>query len=199
MKGQSKALELVLALFVLLIVAFVVIQVFQKFITSGTSKLEGIEAEQRLKEQFNQVKAICEQKCTIYKQQKCTTSALVDFCSYSAEKIDIDGSGSSIGYTENSVVDFSLGGYGVCKERIPCFLIIQCSCTDTAKPIDAKRCKDSICDHFSGLGVSGSRLDEIVNEKLAPGDCFDYITQKLHWYALAFPGKNSGQLSCSAE
>ena len=195
MKGQSKAIELVLVLFVLLVVAFVIIQIFQKFITEGSQKIEEIQTSQQMKEKFDNFKNICEQKCLVYKQNNCNSGSLVEFCSYSANDIDLNGDGLVSGYVENPVVGASFNGLGVCEEKVPCFLVVDCSCTSTSKPIDAKQCKDAICSHYSSLGLSGSRLDQELNKRLDPGACYDKLTEPLHWFAVAFDTQ-AGKLSC---
>lgn len=196
MKGQSKAIELVIVLFVLLIVAFVVIQIFEKFMTEGTQFLQDIQAQQQIKGQFDKFKQMCESKCLIYKQEQCKNAQLVEFCSYTSQGIDLNADGKIGGYVDNPAISVSLSGMGTCEERIPCFLVTQCSCTSEAPKIDAKECKEAICSHYKSLGLSGTQVDGILNQRMEAGACYDRLTQPLHWYELGFK-KEAGTLTCS--
>ncbi len=192
MKGQSKALELVIVLFVLVVVAWVIINIFQSLIQEQTQKLQNIQNEQELKGKALDALRICQERCNNYMKSR-STRDLVDFCGESVE-LDINKDGS-IGYSEKSAyADLSLGGIGVCEDKIPCFAIMECKVGE--KAIDANDCKNAICDYFTNdIEASKEVRDLRLNDILNPGECYK-ATQTFHWYNLYFNGTAKGDLEC---
>ncbi|GEM_PF-2412907 len=188
MKGQSKALEIVLVLLVLVIVVYVVLDIFTKYMAQESEKLQGIQLTQEQKMAVQKMVQSCETKCNNY-QKSASEKNLVEFCT-SFNEIDLNGDGDTNDYSDKSVfAEVSLGGVGSCEKRVPCFLLVECP------NVDAKRCSEAICSYYSSLGVLGSALDARVNELLDPGTCHDKFLA-YHWYTIAFPQTKRGELEC---
>ena len=192
MKGQSKALEIVLVLLVLVIVTYVVLQIFNKYISQGTQSFENIQISEQQRMEADKVVELCKEKCNRYLSSN-SEKDLVEFCSTFVE-LDLNGDGDKNDYVEKSALpSISLGGIGTCEERIPCFLVYECK--SGGKGIDGKRCEEAICHYFGELGVSGSKLNARLNELLDPGECYDKFLP-YHWFSLSFEKKDRGGLQC---
>ncbi len=192
MKGQSKALELVIVLFVLVVVAWVVINLFQSLIQEQTQKLQNIQTQEELKGKISEAIRICEERCSNYKKSR-SKKDLVDFCGSSIE-LDLNQDGD-LSFTEESVyASISLGGVGVCEDRIPCFALVECDVGETR--IDAQTCQEAVCSYFSEEIPASDEVRELrLNEMLNPGKCYK-PTQIFHWFNLYFNGTSPGELRC---
>lgn len=189
MKGQSKALEIVLVLLVLVIVVYVVLDIFTKYMAQESEKLQGIQLTQEQKMAVQKIVQNCETKCSNY-QKSVSNKNLVEFCT-SFSEIDLNGDGDKNDYTDSSVfAEVSLGGIGTCEKRVPCFILVECP------NVDAKKCSEAVCSYYSSLGVSGSALNARMNELLDPGECHDKFLA-YHWFTIAFPQTDRGELRCS--
>ncbi len=192
MKGQSKALELVIVLFVLVVVAWVVINIFQSLIQEQTQKLENIQTQEELKGKALDALRICEQRCNTYVKSR-STRDLVDFCS---EKVELDINKDGVmGYAEKSAyAGLGLGGVGVCEDKIPCFAIVECKVGE--KAINANDCKDAVCSYFKDeIPATKEVRDLRLNDILNPGSCYK-PTQAFNWFNIYFNGSVKGELSC---
>ena len=191
MKAQSKALELVIVLFVLIVVAWVVINLFQSLIKEQTQKLENIQGEQELEAKVSEALSVCQQRCNNYIKSR-SRKDLVEFCS---ERVSIDlNKDGQLGYTDKSKFpSISLGGVGVCEDAIPCFVLVECNAGDHV--ITAEDCKTAICEYFSENVKTSDEVRKLrLNEMLNPGKCYK-ATQIFHWYNLAFNATE--ELNCS--
>lgn len=189
MKGQSKALELVIVLFVLVVVAWVVITLFQSLIQEQTQKLQNIQGKEELKGKALESYNYCSQLCNAYLSSS-SEKDLIEFCS-ARVSFDINGDGV-LSYAEKSVYPkLSLGGVGVCEDSIPCFAIYECKYGENV--ITAKTCKEAVCHYFSEVLPVEEDVKQLkLNEVLSPGKCYK-ATQIFHWYNLNF----NSTLSCN--
>ncbi len=193
MKGQGKALELVLVLFVLIVVVYVILQLFQSLLSQQTGKLNQIISGEEAKMEVTKAQDYCRSMCNAY-QTNPSEKTLASFCTAFYEKnIDLNGDGK-IDYAETSnYPEISLTGIGTCENRIPCFLIYECkSGTHT---INANDCKDALCRYYENQGMDNESIRNRINTLLNPGSCYDK-SKTYHWYAIAFGGKNIGELTC---
>jgi len=190
-KGQNQVLEIVVALFVLLIVGWLLINWVTKTTQEGQSQIGGQLDVYKEEKIINDAKKQCSDLCSKISDSRGDSGDVVTFCSTvpNDQGLDIDSKGAT-GYAE-------ISGQGVCKERIPCFELISCSYPTSAPAINAKTCKASICSFYTGKGLSGSRLNQELNNRLAPGACYDSTNTTLHWFALAFNNAEPGTLGCS--
>lgn len=188
MKGQGKALEIVLILLVLVIVVYVVLDIFTKYMAQESEKLQGIQSQQEQRMAAQKIVQQCQVKCSNYKRSM-SNKDLVEFC-VSFNEIDLNGDGDKNDYSDTSVfAEVSLGGVGSCEAMVPCFLLVECP------NVDAKKCSEAICSYYSNLGVAGSALDARLNELLDPGSCHDKFLA-YHWFTIAFPQTKRGELEC---
>ncbi|VVB66387.1 Uncharacterised protein [Candidatus Gugararchaeum adminiculabundum] len=195
MKGQSKALELVVALFVLLIVAWLVISLVTQFFNKGQTNISGQIDELKENQLIDSAKQECEQKCSAIKSASGSEGKIVDFCSGVPQSA---GSGLLIGSATNATGKSGyaeLNGVGICRESVPCFELIDCAYPEGSQKIDAAACKRNICAYYSTLLTSDQRVDEELNKRILPGKCYK-STMDLHWYAIAFGAKDAGTLTC---
>ncbi len=189
MKGQAKALELVIALFVLLVVAVALIQFVLPAFSQGEESFSGPLEDLSRQQAIDKAEEKCNLLCDDIRDSDGSQGSVVAFCSGVASEngLDIDAKGKK-GYSE-------IGGIGVCKERIPCFRMVECRYPSGAQPYDANSCKSAICSYYSGLGLSEERVNEELNKRLSPGDCYN-ASFDLHWFAVSFDNAEAGALEC---
>ncbi len=182
MKGQGKALELVLALFVLVIVVYILLQFFQSLFGEQTQQLSAVAVKEKGRLKANEALEMCKQLCMDAK--KGDRQALVEYCSAGAREIDLNGNGV-FDYAENSVFpSIKLAGIGTCEDFIPCSIIYPCEYN--GEQLTPKKCLGYMCQYFEEIGLNGTKLEARVSQLLNPGTCYD-STKTFHWFSLNFP------------
>ena len=181
MKAQGKALELALALVVLVIVVYFVLQLFQSILGEQSSKLTEYASKGETELKVNEYLGVCKSKCSNIQTER----DLVDYCLYRFSA-DLNGDGVK-GYTESSPY-VSLAGIGVCEDSVPCFVVEECSYA--GQKITAEMCREVLCNYFKELNVTNPT--ERLREALNPGACYS-PTKVNHWFYLSF---KSDELRC---
>ncbi len=188
MKGQEKALELVMVLFVLIVTVYIIITFFQTSLGHQINKLTTIQTEEELSRQAQDMINYCDSLCAKYQKTR-SKRDLYEFCT-SFKSLDLNRNGELDFAQKSDIKEITLGALGTCEDRIPCFLITDCNMGSTK--VDANTCKDIICDELDDLNISSSLVDERLDELLSPGDCYK-PTQTFHWYNVYF---KSSHLTC---
>jgi len=182
MKGQGKALELVLALFVLVIVVYILLQFFQNLFGEQTQQLSEVAVKENSRLKANEALEMCKQLCADVK--KGGEQAVVEYCIGGGKNIDLNGNGI-IDYAENSIFPaIKLAGMGTCEDYIPCSLIYPCDYN--GKELTPKECLSYLCQYLYDRGLEGEKLEERVRQLMGPGECYDE-TMTYHWYSTYFP------------
>jgi len=190
MKGQGKALELVLALFVLVIVVYILLQFFQTSFGEQTQQLSSVAVKENSRLKANEALEMCKQLCM--DAVRGSEQAVVEYCIGGGREIDLNGNGV-LDYAERSIFpSIKLAGMGTCEDYIPCFLIYPC--TYNGRELTPQECVGHVCSYLSERGLEGERLNSRVAELFNPGSCYD-PTKSFHWYSVSFPYG----VSCSNE
>lgn len=183
MKSQGKALELALALVVLVIVVYFVLQLFQSILGEQSSKLTEYASKGETKLRIDEFVGVCRNKCSQIKDER----TLVEYCIYKFSA-DLNNDGV-LGYTTSSPY-VTLAGVGVCEDSVPCFVVDDCSYG--GEKITPEMCKEVLCNYLREMNVTNT--DERIMNYLNPGACYSPGKTPTHWFYLAF---KSEDLSCS--
>jgi hypothetical protein len=163
-KGVN-ALELIFAMFILIVVAFVVIRLFTGVVSPST--LPNI---QDFKETYNyqQEKQKCENLCNRFIESNCQDySAAASYC---LQKVSLSIDGNS--------VTGERGHYGMvanlpyCEDGLYCFHINDCTCGSVV--LDAKNCLIYLQSYYmEKAGFSESATKQLIcsDTGIKPGSC----------------------------
>jgi len=169
-KGQGKAIELVIGLFVMIVVAVAVLSLFTGWLQKGTTRLEQI-TQQSMEEYRSECSQLCEQ----WRAQHCSPKALYGFCT-KVFQIDLSGEGGKPDGDFSDYDDSKLG-IGVCEDRVYCAHLYECKCDVGSSPINMGTCKSSLCSYLrTDLGMAATDATEKVQEFIVdsdnPAQCF---------------------------
>lgn len=147
-KGTEKPIEIFVALFVILAVALLLLQLFQGQLSEQQSRLDE-EARAREQEQIrDSARQHCNAACQEASSRGCTTSAMASFClAYASDAVseprfldlNLDG--------ELNVDQSLLGGVKVCEDAVPCHAMIDRCC---GQSIDHTSCRRFLERHWEG-------------------------------------------------
>jgi hypothetical protein len=180
-RGTDKPIEIFVALFIILAVAMVILQMFSKQISGKTKELKQMEQEQKLKQDLQRAQQLCAEKCTNALENDCSDVMRAQFCityikDFKTQEPGLDLNGNGIMTDYNAEV---LGGIGVCEDKVYCPQLIDCTCKQV---LTMAQCKEILCQYWSNQGIEpNSALDTYFD----PGKCFPNlvgIEQQSHWY-----------------
>ena len=157
------ALEIVFAMFILIVVTLVVIRLFTTTVTKET--LPNIE-DFRQTYNYDREKARCNNLCSAYTTDGCADlSAAVTYCQ---ERIAIDIDGN---YRTNEKGHGGLiAGVPYCEDGLYCFHIAECGCGSYV--LNARNCLDVMKEYYvSRMGLSEETTNQIIANKITPGRC----------------------------
>ncbi|MFH1510989.1 MAG: cohesin domain-containing protein [Candidatus Woesearchaeota archaeon] len=181
-KATDKPIEIFVALFIVLAVAMVILQMFSGQISAKAKELKSIEQANALKREVAEAKQLCQEKCTNTLENDCSDMMRAQFCiTYVAGGLDLNGNGIMNDYDH----DF-LGGVGVCEDRIYCPQIVNCICK---QELTTRNCIQILCTYWKSQGVGTADLDLAMAKYVSPGTC-NYTNKPQHW-------ANLGMISCS--
>lgn len=180
-KGTDKPIEIFVALFIILAVAMVILQMFSGQISAKTKELKSIEQATTLKRVVGEAKQFCQEKCTNALENDCADQHRAQFCITAiAGGLDMDGDGVVSGVDEYN--EELLGGIGVCEDRVYCPQLTKCTCK---QELTMEQCKTIVCKYWSERGVVATSLDATLQQYFRPGECISGAGAKphqLHWY-----------------
>lgn len=170
-KGTEKPIEIFVALFVILAVALVLLELFQSQITEKQKQLSDFEQEQKAKELQQSIALHCQQKCTEASNNGCSLQSLAALCLSGSHQVLSNG--EFLDFNGNNQPDFNFenfGGEGVCENQVYCFSTIDSCC---AQQIDISRCSE-ILDTFwdaRGWGDNSDQRDALCSSIVAGSAC----------------------------
>jgi hypothetical protein len=188
-KGTDKPIEIFIALFVILVVAMVILKMFQSQISEKSAQL----AEETQKEKINSLKKDLDQFC----QMKCNEAgssrrSQVQYCiSYfeTDPNDDLDGDGQ-LASTGDYIDEITDGLIGFCEDRIYCPAY-----NDDCGNLNPERCKEIVCEWMAEQNALSTdeeltqkvfgTITNFEDEYLTPGKCYDGLTKnqlEKHWF-----------------
>lgn len=189
MKAQVKAIEIILGMFILLVVAVVLLSLFRSFFSRQRGQLEQMATEEQRTAAMENALQTCNNLCYRAQSESCSDQKVAEWCLESTE-FDLNNNGHSA-----SVEYGSTAGIFSCEQPIYCFQIAACEqCGVGQGVIGAKTCRQKLCTYWQSQGITGDSLTTTLNTYIDPGKCLPAIElenkTQLHWYYLAF-GSNS--------
>ncbi|MEM5867820.1 MAG: hypothetical protein QXG39_07865 [Candidatus Aenigmatarchaeota archaeon] len=155
------ALEIVFAMFILIVVTLVVIRLFTTTVTRET--LPNIE-DFRKTYNYDKEKSKCNNLCSSYQSENCELSAAVNYCQQKIS-IDIDGNFRTNERNHGGLI----AGVPYCEDGLYCFHITSCECGSI---LDAKTCLEIMKEYYvNQLGLSEDEAKQIIVNKITPGTC----------------------------
>ncbi len=178
-KGSEKPIEIFIALFVVLAVAMVLLQMFGGQITAKQEELKTLSDENKLKQARQDVEDYCKQQCANIDSNLDT----VTYCKTKYNK-ELDLNNNDLYNDYNT--DYSI--VGVCEDSIYCAAVYEC------KELNMKTCSEILCNYFEDeWDLSESEASEKLLEFIEPGSCnVNEDEKKNHWYYLVEDSLNCG-------
>jgi hypothetical protein len=157
------ALEIVFAMFILIVVTLVIIRLFTTTVTRES--LPNIE-DFRGAYNYDKEKVKCGNKCSTFTSGGCSDiSAAVSYCQ---EKIAIDIDGNF--RTNERGHGGLIAGIPYCEDGLYCFHITECACGSYV--LDPANCLKLMKDYYQiQMGLSEQAANQIILNKITPGTC----------------------------
>lgn len=185
MKAQIKAIEIILGMFILLVVAVALLQVFRQFMTQQSGQLEQTIIQERVESSRQIAMQKCNSLCNEAVTESCSEAKVAEYC---LQVVGIDYNGN--GETRSNEFGSTAGIYS-CEEPVYCFQTSSCEqCGIQQGAAGARKCKEKLCSYWRAQGLSGETLNNMAKNSLKPGDCISSseLVNKtdMHWFMLAF-------------
>lgn len=193
MRAQVKAIEIILGMFILLVVAVALLQVFRQFMTQQSGQLEQTIIQERVESSRKMAMQKCNSMCNEAITDSCSEAKVAEYCLH---EVGIDYNGN--GETRSDEYGSTAGIYS-CEEPVYCFQISNCDqCGIQQGAEGARKCREKLCSFLSSQGLSGDTLNNMAKTSIEPGDCIsspELVNKtELHWFYLAF---NSTEATCT--
>lgn len=177
MKKGVDALQMVFAMFILIVVTLVVIRLFTGIVKPGS--LPNIND---FKDTYNYDREVssCESLCGSYTASECSDYAsAVSFCQKQIS-IDIDGNFKTGEKRHFGIVN----GIPYCEDGLYCFHIVR-NCGCRGYYLDAATCRVIMLDYYKDtIGFSDETAKSTICKYISPGDCEKDPTK---WTGLSLP------------
>ncbi|MEC8339150.1 MAG: hypothetical protein VXZ40_00870 [Nanoarchaeota archaeon] len=178
-RASEKPIEIFIALFVVLAVAMVLLQMFGGQITSKQEELKNLADENKLKQARQDVEDFCKQSCANIDSQLDT----VTYCKTKFNRaVDLNNNDLTTDYNS----DYSI--VGVCEDAIYCASVYEC------RELNMRTCAQILCNYFEDeWGYSQLEATNKLLEFIQPGECSINEDNKAnHWYYII-----EDELSCA--
>jgi len=161
-KKGVDALQMVFAMFILIVVTLVMIKLFTGIVKPDTlPKIDDFQHAYN----YNREKIRCGNLCNSFTSGGCAEMrSAVGFC---REKVSIDINGD--GRTGERKAYGIISGIPYCEDGLYCFQIYQCACGYTE--LDAKECLDVMKDFYTQESGSEATGKEATCKAIQPGEC----------------------------
>lgn len=185
MKAQVKAVEIVLGMFILLVVAVVLIQMFRSFMGQQASQLQDTMLEEKIRASKDRALESCNSQCSQASGASCSDLEVANFC---LKKVGIDYNGN--GRADSREYGEIVGVY-TCEDPVYCFQLTSCDrCGIPSGAEGARKCKEKLCAYWDSLGMDAVTLNQMASSQITPGECVynSEIVNKTntHWFVLAY-------------
>lgn len=157
------ALEIVFAMFILIVVTLVIIRLFTT--TVSRESLPNID-DFRSAYNYDKEKSHCNNDCSAYTSNGCSDlAAAVTFCQ---ERISVDIDGNF--KTNEKGHGGLIAGIPYCEDGLYCFHITECGCGSFV--LTPEQCLIVMKDYYvTQMGLSEQTADQIIVNKITPGTC----------------------------
>ncbi len=151
-KGTEKPIEIFVALFVILAVALLLLQLFQSQLTDQQQELDQFQREAQQQALRSDATSYCRTKCSEASADRCSLRSLANFCtSYASDRIRapdfLDLNMDGVMNRDTSL----LVGVGVCEDAVPCHAMISDCC---GRRITASSCLEILRDYWATTNVN---------------------------------------------
>jgi len=185
MRGETKPIEIILGIFILIVVSVMLLQLVRRFMTEQSGRLEQLSLEERRQASMENALQVCNNLCNRAMAESCSDAKVAEYCLQEVS-IDYNGNGRTFGNEYGSAA-----GIYTCEIPVYCFQITECSSCNLPQGVQgAQRCKTRLCSFWSQQGISGDTLKTTVQNYLKPGTCLSNpeLENKTitHWFILAF-------------
>lgn len=189
-KGMEKPIEIFVALFVILAVALLLLNIFEDQLSSQQDQLDQIQSTERQEELFDAAVDYCmdDRRCPSISTH-CDIEYLARLCRAYAtdapefevgEFLDLNRDGT-MGIDESQIP-----GTQVCEDDVPCFAVVSECC---GQRINANNCKTILENFAAREGFDASETDDFlarsVEEPSAQCRGMPGFEEDLHWYCRA--------------
>ena len=179
-KGTEKPIEIFVALFVILAVALLLLQLFQNQLTDKQQELEQFQRESKQQSIRSDANSYCRSRCSEASADGCSLRALATFCtSYASDRIRAP---DFLDLNMNGVQDMDttlLVGIGVCEDAVPCHAMISDCC---GFQMSAASCKEYLTRYWSSVGHDLNAQNCLVRNTVRRGTC---TGPTMTWYESA--------------
>ncbi|MBN2517750.1 MAG: hypothetical protein JXB14_02815 [Candidatus Altiarchaeota archaeon] len=175
-KGSEKPIEIFVALFIILTVAMVLLQMFQGQISERTEELSQLAKEQKLEQSKQKAKTVCNRLCSDADDLKGRAA----YCLESVEDVEQEGIDLDMDGIPGEYDDSLLGGLGICEDKIYCPHLQSCGGVKSMKD-----CVTILCAYWTQTGMTAEEATNVLKSKVSPGTCFnalDPAEKSLHWF-----------------
>ncbi len=178
-KGTEKPIEIFVALFVILAVALLLLQLFQSQLADQQQQLDETQREAQLEQLRSDADSHCQSQCSQASSDGCSLRAMANFCiSYGSDAVDepdyldlnLDG---TLNRDETLLV-----GTGVCEDEVPCHAMMSECC---GYSLDANTCEDILDSYWDSQGYDESEKGCLVESLVRKGECGSDEPEDL-WY-----------------
>lgn len=184
-KAQISAVEIVIGLFIILVVAASLLLLFRNLMGQQTSQLQDEMTEQNRQNSISLALQKCNNLCQQAQASSCSELSVAKFC---LETLEIDYSGN--GQKSSSEYGTEAGIYS-CESPVYCFQLTECTrCGVGSGAVGARTCRDKLCSYWKKQGMSGDTLDQMLVNQVKPGECMAPLSLEnktdMHWFTLAY-------------
>jgi hypothetical protein len=145
-KGSAFPIELIVIFLIILIVGFILLNLFRGQMMDKEQSLSDTQREAILEQALANAKTKCKQICSEAVINKCSQRSIVEFCSTNVGPLDLDKNGDFTDFNTDL-----LPQVGVCEDKIYCPLIYDCTCANNI--INFDDCEENLINFWNGIGV----------------------------------------------
>lgn len=185
-KGMEKPIEIFVALFVILAVALLLLNIFEDQLSSQQDQLDQMQSTERQEELFDAAVDYCmdDRRCPSISSH-CDIEYLARLCrAYGTDSPEFEF-GEALDLNRDGVIgvdDTQVPGRQICEDEVPCFSLVTECC---GQRINANTCKNILENYAGGQGLDAaefvaSSASEPSNEcRTSQNPAFD---EGSHWY-----------------
>lgn len=182
-KGMEKPIEIFVALFVILAVALLVLQLFQSQLSDQQQELSQAARTRQAEETRAQARSYCQDACRQAESAGCSSRAIATFClAYATDTINepsfLDLNADGVEGLDTT----TLVGEGICEDEVPCHTLMSNCCGQQISPVS---CKNHIITYWNSQNHNDERQAQLMENLIRPGNCYPNdvdAADVTHWF-----------------